>query len=129
MSSTATSIQTVAVALGAVIGAVLRWRVSVWLNPATANLPLGTLAVNCLGGLMAGACLVWFARMPNETLRLLLVTGFLGGLTTFSTFSAESLAMVERGRMDLAAMHSLVHVLGSLACAGLGARMTRALLA
>jgi len=114
-----------AVAVGAAAGALLRWQAGLWLNPVSPQLPLGTLAVNCVGGLLAGAALVVFARLPHETARLLLVTGFLGGLTTFSTFSAESLALLQRQRWDWALLHSAVHLLGSLGCAALGARLAR----
>lgn len=111
-----------AVALGGALGALLRWRVSLALNPlGSTALPLGTLAVNCVGGLLVGA-LVWrLAQSPHEGLRLLLVTGFLGGLTTFSTFSAESLALLQTGRPVAALVHTVAHVLGALACAALGA--------
>ena len=67
--------------------------------------------------------LVWFERAPNELLRLLLVTGFLGGLTTFSAFSGESLVAAAARRLRLALAHTLAHVLGSLACAALGFRV------
>lgn len=110
-----------AVALGGALGALARWRVGLALNPlGSAALPLGTLAVNCVGGLLVGA-LVWrFAQQPHDGARLLLVTGFLGGLTTFSTFSAESLALVQAGRLGAALAHTAAHVLGALACAALG---------
>lgn len=117
--------QGVAVATGAAAGALLRWRTGVWLNPAMPQIPLGTLAVNCVGGLLAGVALVAFARLPNEMARLLLVTGFLGGLTTFSTFSAESLLLIQRQRWDLALLHSGLHLLGALGCAALGSRLAR----
>ena len=73
--------------------------------------------------------LEWFGRQPNELLKLLLVTGFLGGLTTFSSFSGESLSLLQRGEFLLALGHTLAHVLGSLACAGLGYRLARLALA
>jgi CrcB protein len=84
---------------------------------------LGTLLVNCLGGLLIGAAMVWFARYPNETLRLLLITGFLGGMTTFSAFTGESLAMLQRGDWGWALAHTMTHVLGALGCAALGFRL------
>lgn len=118
-----------AVAMGAVLGALLRWGAGLMLNAAWAGFPIGTLAVNAIGGLLAGMAFVAFARYPNEPLRLLLVTGFLGGLTTFSTFSAESLSLLEKGRFDLAALHTTAHVLGALACAAVGARAMRWFLA
>lgn len=118
-----------AVAMGAVLGALLRWGAGLMLNAVWAGFPIGTLAVNAIGGLLAGMAFVAFARYPNEPLRLLLVTGFLGGLTTFSTFSAESLSLLEKGRFDLAALHTTAHVLGALACAAVGARAMRWFLA
>ena len=75
----------------------------------------GYLAVFLIG--LLGA---WFLDQPNETMRLLLVTGFLGGLTTFSTFTAESLALLQRGAIGPALLHSASHLLGALACAALG---------
>lgn len=113
------------VSLGAACGALARWGASVWLNPLWSGFPLGTFAVNLIGGFMAGAGYVVFGRYQQEAARLLLVTGFLGGLTTFSTFSAESLALLERGRPGLALMHSLAHVVGALGCAMAGARLAR----
>lgn len=118
------------VALGASLGGLARWGAGLWLNPLWLHgFPLGTLTVNMVGGLLAGAAHVWFARQPAEALRLLCVTGFLGGLTTFSSFSAESLALIEKDRWALALGHSLIHVVGALACAALGARLMRQWLA
>ncbi len=117
-----------AVALGAIVGALARWQAGLWLNARWSGFPLGTLLVNCAGGLMVGAALAWFERSPNELLRLLLVTGFLGGLTTFSSFSGESLILLHRGQWGMAAAHTLAHVLGSLACAALGYAALRALM-
>ena len=88
-------VQILAVSGGAALGAVLRWAAGLWLNASWSGFPLGTLLVNCVGGLLIGAALAWFERSPNELLRLLLVTGFLGGLTTFSAFSVESLLMLQ----------------------------------
>jgi CrcB protein len=109
-----------AVALGGAVGALLRWQVGLWLNPLALPFALGTLAVNCVGGLLIGFCLVAFEHQPNDVLRLLLVTGGLGGLTTFSAFSAESLGLLVSGRPGLALVHTLAHVLGALGCAWLG---------
>jgi CrcB protein len=83
-----------------------------------------------LAGIPAGHIgrLAWFERSPNEALRLLLVTGFLGGLTTFSAFSVESLLLVQRGHWLLAATHTGAHVLGALACAALGFQIVESLL-
>ena len=121
--------QALAVAGGSAAGGLARWAVGLWLNPRWPGFPLGTLAVNCLGGLLIGIALAWFQRVPDELLRLLLVTGFLGGLTTFSAFSAESLLLLQRGEWALAAGHTLAHLLGALACAALGFRIAAALLA
>ena len=123
MNSAGPLAQAFAVGLGAVLGALLRWRAGLWLNARWAGFPLGTLAVNCAGGFMIGMALMAFERMPNEWLRLLLVTGFLGGLTTFSSFSAESLVLLQRGAGGLALAHTAAHVLGSLACAAIGYRV------
>lgn len=113
-------LQMLAVALGAAVGALLRWWAGVWLNAHWAGFPLGTLLVNCAGGLLIGVALAWFERTPDEFLRLLLVTGFLGGLTTFSSFSGESLILLHRGEYALALGHTAAHVLGSLGCAAFG---------
>jgi CrcB protein len=118
-----------AVSLGAVVGSLARWGAGIWLNARWAGFPLGTLFVNCLGGLLIGMVLFWLERSPNELLRLLLVTGLLGGFTTFSAFSAESLIMLQRGELLLALMHTTAHVLGALVCAALGFRIAQALLA
>ena len=120
--------QILAVAGGASVGALARWRVGLWLNAQWPGFPLGTLAVNCVGGLLIGLALVGFERTPNEVLRLLLVTGFLGGLTTFSSYSVESLVLLQRGEWALAVGHTLAHVLGALACATAGYRLGQFLL-
>ncbi|HUG23668.1 CrcB family protein [Piscinibacter sp.] len=113
-------LQLLAVTTGASAGAWLRWGAGLWLNGRWAGFPLGTLLVNCAGGLLIGALLPWLERMPNELWRLLLVTGLLGGLTTFSSFSAESLILLHRGQWGLALSHTLAHVLGALICAFVG---------
>ena len=117
-----------AVAMGAAVGALLRWLAGLWLNAHWAGFPLGTLLVNCAGGLLIGVALAWFERSPNEALRLLLITGFLGGLTTFSSFSAESLILLQRGHYPLALAHTAAHLLGSLGCAALGFALMRAVI-
>jgi CrcB protein len=129
VSAAALGAQVLAVAAGAAVGALARWGAGLWLNARWPGFPLGTLAVNCVGGLLIGMLLAWFERTPNELLRLWLVTGFLGGLTTFSAFSAESLLMIQRGHWTLAAGHTLAHVLGALACAAIGFKLLDALLA
>jgi CrcB protein len=109
-------LQAGAVSLGASAGALARWGTGLWLNARWPGFPLGTLLVNLVGGLLIGMALEWFGRQPDELLKLLLVTGFLGGLTTFSAFSGESL------------VHALAHVLGALLMAGLGLKLMQALL-
>ena len=115
------------ISVGASAGAVLRWAAGLWLNARWQGFPLGTLFVNCVGGLLVGMALAGFERAPNELLRLLLVTGFLGGFTTFSAFSVESLVMLQRGEFLLALGHALAHVAGALACAALGCRLAQAM--
>jgi CrcB protein len=115
---TSPAVQALAVATGAAAGALARWGTGLWLNPTWAGFPLGTLAVNCIGGLAVGVA--WALLAPGGTLWLLLVPGFLGGLTTFSAFSGESLLLLQRGQFSLALLHGGAHVLGALACAALG---------
>ena len=123
MSATLPLSQAVAVTLGAACGGLLRWGTGLWLNSRWAGFPLGTLVVNCVGGVFIGIALAWFERMPDELWRALWVTGVLGGLTTFSAFSGESLIMLQRGQWGLAAAHTLAHVFGSLLCAAMGYRV------
>ena len=99
-----------AVAVGAVAGALARWQAGLWLNSRWMGFPLGTLLVNVVGGFLIGMALEWFGRQPNEVMKLLLVTGFLGGLTTFSSFSLDAIAMLERGEIGPA----LFYVAGSV---------------
>lgn len=121
-------LQAAAVAGGAAVGGLLRWGLGLLLNPLGAAFPLGTLAVNLVGGLLIGGLGAWFAQHPQELLRLLLVTGLLGGLTTFSAFSAESLQLLQRGAWGLALAHAALHLLGALACAAAGWALVQALL-
>ena len=121
--------QIAVISLGASAGAVLRWLAGLWLNERWHGFPLGTLFVNCVGGLLVGVALAWFERTPDEMLRLLLVTGLLGGFTTFSAFSVESLVLLQRGEWLLAFGHTLAHVVGALACAAIGLRLATLLLA
>jgi CrcB protein len=117
----------VAVALGAVLGAWLRWGLALWLNSRFSAVPLGTLMANMLGGLLAGAALAWLARHPELSAhwRLFLITGFMGALTTFSSFSLESFELLQRGEIAWAFAHSLLHLLGALAATALGWWMLR----
>jgi len=105
-----------AVALGAVLGAWMRWALSYWLNPRIEHLPLGTLASNLIGGYLIGLAIAVFAAHPSVPpfWRLVIVTGFLGGLTTFSTFSAESVVLMQGAQWASAAVHAVAHLGGSL---------------
>lgn len=105
-----------AICLGACVGALLRWRLSLWLNTPVSLLPWGTLAANLIGGYLIGVCVAVFHAMPHldPAWRLLLITGFLGGLTTFSTFSAEAVVLLMQQRYALALGTASLHVLGSL---------------
>lgn len=124
-ASSITAIQAGAVAVGAAVGALARWWAGLAFNGLWAGFPLGTLLVNAVGGLLIGVAMVWFARSPHEVLRLLLVTGVLGGFTTFSSFSAESLGLLQRGELGLALLHSAAHLLGGLGCCALGFVLAR----
>lgn len=111
-----------AIALGAVLGAWLRYGLGLWLNPLFTTVPLGTLAANLLGGYLVGAAVAVFhinVELPPE-LKLFFVTGFLGALTTFSTFSAEVVHLIQSARYGWAAGAMALHLFGSLAMTGLG---------
>jgi CrcB protein len=111
-----------AIAIGAVLGAWLRWGLGVALNSLLPTLPLGTLAANLVGGYLVGAAVEVFhvhVETPAE-LRLFFVTGFLGALTTFSTFSAEVVALLRTAQYGWAALAAGIHLFGSLAMTGLG---------
>ena len=105
-----------AVGAGAACGAWLRWGLGVWLNPVFALVPLGTLVANLLGGLLMGVALAAVQAWPamSPALKLLLTTGLLGGLTTFSTFSAEAFHLLQRGAIGWLGAHLAVHVVGSI---------------
>jgi len=104
------------VMLGGAIGCAARWLVSLRMNALWPNLPLGTLIVNLVGGLIIGAAMACFTRYPNldPGLRLFVMTGLCGGLTTFSTFSLEVMTLLQSGRLAWAATTVTVHVAGSL---------------
>ena len=105
-----------AVGLGAACGAWLRWGLSAWLNPRLPHFPLGTLAANLVGGYLIGVAVAYFAARHDlaPELRLFIVTGFLGGLTTFSTFSSEVTQLLLRGEYWTGAGLGLAHLVGSL---------------
>lgn len=104
-----------AICIGASLGALARWRLGLWLSPGAA-LPWGTLAANLLGGYLVGVCVAVFQALPHldPVWRLALVTGFLGALTTFSSFSAEVVNMLGQQRFTLAFGTAALHLFGSL---------------
>jgi CrcB protein len=105
----------VAICIGASLGALMRWGLGLWLSPG-ALIPWGTLAANLLGGYLVGLCVAIFQALPqlDPVWRLALVTGFLGALTTFSSFSAEVVGMLGQQRYLLAFGTAAMHLLGSL---------------
>lgn len=107
----------VAIGLGAALGALARWGLSLALNPLFGGLPLGTLAANLVGGYLVGLAVAVFTLRPElpPEWRLFAITGFLGGLTTFSTFSAEVVHAAQGGRPGWALATAAAHVFGSLA--------------
>ena len=118
----------VAVGGGAAVGAWLRWGLGTLLNPVFPTLPLGTLAANLVGGLLMGFAMELLARhayMPAEV-RLLVTTGFLGGLTTFSAFSAEIVTLLTRREYLWASLGIGAHVVGSVAMTLAGIILIRA---
>lgn len=111
-----------AVFSGAGFGAVLRWFLGTHFNALYAPIPLGTLIANLLGGYLIGLAIAFFTThnaLPPEW-RLFIITGFLGGLTTFSTFSAEIITLLQEGRITTGVMAALLHVVGSLIMTVLG---------
>ncbi|WP_372824621.1 fluoride efflux transporter CrcB [Polaromonas sp.] len=104
-----------AICVGASAGAVARWGLGLWLTPG-GIIPWGTLAANLVGGYLVGVCIAVFQTLPHldPVWRLLLITGFLGGLTTFSSFSAEVVNFLMEERYGLALATAMLHVLGSL---------------
>lgn len=118
-----------AVGVGAALGAWLRWGLGHMLNPMLPSLPLGTLVANLLGGYLVGVAVAVFVQHPGlaPEARLLVITGFLGGLTTFSTFSAEAVHLITRGEYAWAGAHMALHLAGSLAMTLLGLLTVKAL--
>ena len=113
-----------AIALGSALGALLRWQLGDKLNSLFPTIPPGTLAANLIGAYVVGLCVAFFATYAaiSPEWRLLLITGFCGGLTTFSTFSAEVTSLLQQGRVAWALGAISIHVVGSLAMtfAGIG---------
>jgi len=104
------------VGVGAALGAWLRWWLGIKLNGVFPTLPLGTLAANLIGGYLVGVAVALFNHHPGlpPEMRLLVITGFMGGLTTFSTFSAEVVGMIGREEYLWAMSAAGVHLGGSL---------------
>lgn len=111
-----------AISLGASCGAVLRWLLGLGLNGLFPSVPPGTLLANLLGGYLVGVAVAFFTQFPGVApeWRLLVITGFLGGLTTFSTFSAEVVRLLQHGQLLWAGLAVSVHVIGSLLMTLLG---------
>ena len=118
-----------AVGLGAALGAWLRWGFSFWLGPRSTDWPLGTIASNLIGGYLVGIAVAFFAMRPGlaPEWRLFAVTGFLGGLTTFSTFSAEVTDLLMRGDVLSGTGLAAAHLLGSLLLTAAGFATVRLL--
>ncbi|MCU4412758.1 fluoride efflux transporter CrcB [Acinetobacter sp. WU_MDCI_Axc73] len=111
----------IAIALGSIIGGWSRWFLGLKLNSTFQNIPLGTLFANLIGGFIIGFAIAYFANShlsPNY--KLFVITGFCGGLTTFSTFSAEVVNLLQQQKFSLAILMIGLHLLGSLICTFLG---------
>lgn len=119
----------IAVGFGAALGAWLRWVLGVVLNPLFPTVPMGTLAANLLGGYVIGLALELLVHHAGTApeIRLFVITGFLGALTTFSTFSAEAVTLLSRQQFAWAAVHILGHLTGSLLMTVLGIFTVRTL--
>lgn len=105
------------ISFGAAAGAILRWQLGIGLNTLFPVLPLGTLAANLIGGYIVGLAVAYFVQTPNiapEWRLLIIITGFCGGLTTFSTFSVEVVTRLQEGQLFWAAVAIAIHVTGSL---------------
>ena len=120
----------VAICIGASLGALMRWGLGLWLSPG-ALIPWGTLVANLVGGYLVGLCIAVFQALPqlDPIWRLALVTGFLGALTTFSSFSAEVVGMLGQQRYLLAFGTASMHLFGSLLLTAAGMRTAALMLA
>ena len=119
------------ICIGASLGALARWQLGLWLSTTGSLLPWGTLAANLVGGYLIGVCVALLQVLPHidPVWRLALVTGFLGALTTFSSFSAEVVAMLQQQRYLLAGGTVALHLLGSLLMTVLGLQTVARLVA
>lgn len=110
-----------AIALGSVLGGWLRWFVGLKLNHLYPNIPMGTVFVNLVGGFIIGFAISYFSSASiNPAYKLLVVTGFCGGFTTFSTFSLEVLTQIQEGKLAIALSTIAIHVIGALIFTFLG---------
>jgi len=123
------SLSFLAIGLGAAFGAWLRWALGLWLGGLHAFVQVGTLAANLVGGYLVGIALGFFAAQPQlaPAWRLFVITGFLGGLTTFSSFSGESVTLLQRGQYGWALLHTGLHLAGSLLLCAAGFATWRAI--
>lgn len=112
----------IAIGSGAALGAWCRWGLGLAFNAVTPSFPIGTLLANLCGGLLMGAVigLIGFGSLDNPSLRLFITTGFLGGLTTFSAFTGESLSLLHKHEYLMATLHTCSHVFGALLMAVIG---------
>jgi len=119
-----------AIGIGAALGAWLRWGLGSTLNATFPTLPMGTLAANLTGGYLVGLAVGFFGQHPgiSPDVRLFIITGFLGGLTTFSTFSAEAVGLLARGEFLWAGAHTAAHLVGSLLLTWMGMATVKAIL-
>ena len=111
----------IAVFIGGGTGSVARWLLSMRFNPLHQAIPMGTLAANLIGAFIIGMGLAWFNRMTHidPMWKVLITTGFCGGLTTFSTFSAETVFLFQEGRIGWALMNMAINMFGSFAMTGI----------
>lgn len=104
-----------AIALGSVLGGWSRWFIGLKLNSVYPHIPLGTVAVNWIGGFLIGIAIAFFAQSDlSPNYKLFVITGFCGGLTTFSTFSVEIISLLQQGKLSIAMLAISLHVIGTL---------------
>lgn len=111
-----------AIGLGGATGSLIRWRLGIRLNGLHPDLPIGTLTANLSAGYIIGVAVALFAKFPSISMdwKLFVITGIMGGLSTFSTFSAEVTTHLQQGRTRWAIAEILIHVIGSATMTGLG---------